>query len=130
MKPLIARWVVDAVLAEAAAAPGQEACGLLLGRNGQIEAHLPTRNIATDPRTAFEVDPAALLAAHRAARAGGPAVLGHYHSHPHGRAEPSEADARAATWDGTLWLIAAAGHARLFRAAAEGHFVEQPLAAG
>jgi proteasome lid subunit RPN8/RPN11 len=40
-------------------------------------------------------------------RFGGARLIGHYHSHPRGDAEPSPRDAEAATTDGALWLIAA-----------------------
>jgi proteasome lid subunit RPN8/RPN11 len=105
---------------EAAATPEVEVCGLLLGRDGRVDEARPCRNVAADPARRFEIDPAALLAAHRAARAGGPAVLGCYHSHPSGRAEPSPCDAAAAEPNGWLWLIVAAGEVRGWRAGDEG----------
>src|SRR4051794_25658977 len=92
------------LLDEAASAPAQEICGLLFGTRERIEAAQPTRNVAADPRAWFEVDPAALFAALRAERAGGPALIGHYHSHPGGRAAPSPRDLAAAE-PGRLWLI-------------------------
>ena len=55
-----------------------------------------------DALTGFAAAPAALFAALRAARAGGPAVIGHYHSHPSGQATPSATDADAAAADGIL----------------------------
>ena len=88
-------------------ADGNEVCGLLLGRGRRIDAILPTANVASDPTRHFELDPVTLIAAHRAARAGGPAVIGHYHSHPSGVAAPSPTDAACAAPDGTLWLIVA-----------------------
>ena len=75
----------------------------------------PAANVAPDRARSFELDPATLLSAHKAARAGGPAVLGHYHSHPSGFAMPSAADA-AAAYPGTLWMIVADGEAALFEA--------------
>ena len=54
------------------------------------------------------------VAAHRAARDAGPAVIGHYHSHPSGVAVPSATDAACAAPDGTLWLIVAGDVARLW----------------
>lgn len=64
-------------------------------------------NVAPDPLRHFEIDPAALIAAHRASRAGGLAVLGYFHSHPNGLARPSATDARAAAGDGRIWAILA-----------------------
>ena len=81
---------------------------------------LPSANVAADPARFFEIDPAALLAAHRAARSGGPQVIGHYHSHPNGRAEPSPRDAADAAPDGSIWLIAASGRLTAWRAGPHG----------
>lgn len=109
--------------------PGRERCGLLLGRPGRIEAARPCVNVAADSAVAFEIDPAALLAAHRAARAGGLAVIGHYHSHPSGPARPSPADAAAAHGDGALWMILGPDDTGLFAAVAGGaiHAAFEPL---
>lgn len=93
-----------------------EVCGLLLGTAERIEAILPAANVAADPARHFELDPAVLIAAHRMARSGGPAIIGHYHSHPSGVAAPSATDAACATPDGSLWLIVGGGEATLWRA--------------
>jgi len=81
----------------------------------RIDALLETPNVASDPATTFEIDPAALFAALRAERAGGPRILGHYHSHPSGSPTPSARDAAMALQPGRLWLIVAAGAARMWR---------------
>jgi predicted GIY-YIG superfamily endonuclease/proteasome lid subunit RPN8/RPN11 len=101
------------------AAP-QEACGILLGQGNRIERAQPARNVHPAPRTHFEIDPQALIDAHRAARAGGPQVLGYYHSHPSGPAEPSDTDRAMAAGDGSVWAIAAAGDVRCWRDDAAG----------
>ena len=105
-------WTVtSAVLAmlraEAAAAHPLECCGLLLGRGGAITGAVPAANVAGEPWHRFEIDPAVLIAAHRAARAGGPQVLGYYHSHPTGVARPSATDRGQAAGDGRVWAIVA-----------------------
>lgn len=116
----ISSGLVAELLAMAAAAPDVEICGLLFGTAQAIRDAESCRNVAPAPDRAFELDPAALIAAHRRARAGGPAIIGHYHSHPLGRPEPSRTDAEAAAPDGALWLILAGGAARLWRAGAGG----------
>lgn len=120
MTVTIASELVGQILGEAAASPAAEICGLLLGETDAITAALPCRNVAADPARRFEIDPAALIAAHRAARNGGPQVVGHYHSHPSGVAVPSARDAAEAAADGTLWLIAAGGMLRAWRAVEDG----------
>ena len=97
--------------AAAQAAP-KEACGLLLGAGGVIEEARTCANLAVNPLRFFEIDPAALIAAHRAERGGGPALLGYWHSHPSGRAEPSAEDQRQASGDGKIWAIIGSGIAQ------------------
>ena len=100
----------------AEAHPEQEVCGLLLGRDDRVEAAQAAANVSAAPRSAFEIDPATLLQAHRRARMSGEhRILGYYHSHPSGDADPSPRDAAQAAPDGMLWLILAAGEARLWR---------------
>ncbi|QJU60820.1 M67 family metallopeptidase [Sphingomonas sp. AP4-R1] len=124
----IARICLDRLRAEAAASPEREICGLLFGTPVRIEAALATLNIAARIEDEFEIDPRALIAAHRAERAGGPRLIGHYHSHPSGSAFPSARDAAAAE-PGRLWLILASGDARLWRSEIDG-FAAVPLDIG
>ncbi len=115
-----------------AAATCEEICGLLLGCEGRVERLVACRNVAADPAVRFEIDPAALIAAHRSARHGGPAVIGHYHSHPSGIARPSPRDAADAVPDGSIWLIVAGAEVTAWRAVAGGallgRFDKLPLA--
>jgi proteasome lid subunit RPN8/RPN11 len=105
------------VLAEARAAHPGECCGLLVGRReGDAAAALSlhaARNLSAHD-DAFEIDPADQFAALRAARAAGLALIGCYHSHPHGAAQPSQADLVGAGEDGFIWLIAAADELAAF----------------
>ncbi len=87
-----------------AASPDAEICGLLIGRDA-IEEIVPTRNVARNPEKSFEIDPSALFAAIRRERDEGKAILGYYHSHPHGAAVPSAHDAAQACVDNRIWLI-------------------------
>lgn len=96
------------MLAHAAKSPDGEVCGLLFGSVEEVAAVQPTRNVAANPATAFEIDPAALIAAHKAARAGGPLLLGCYHSHPNGVGVPSATDCAQAP-AGDIWIIVAGG---------------------
>ena len=107
MKLTIASGVRAAVLAHTRAEHPREACGMLLGVGGAATRSIAAANVAVRPEAGFEIDPAALLRVHREARGAGEAVLGHYHSHPNGRAEPSRTDAARAVQDGQVWLIAA-----------------------
>lgn len=108
----ISRALLDEIARLAALEAETEICGLLLGRGNVVEAIRPCANVAGEPARRFEIDPAALFAAHKAARRGEAATpIGHYHSHPSGSAEPSACDALAAE-AGSIWLIAAGGMIR------------------
>src|SRR6478736_4541286 len=111
----LTRAAFERISGEAARALPEEACGLLLGRGGRIEQAKPARNVHPTPQTHFEIDPQALIDAHRAARDGGPRVLGYYHSHPTGRAEPSATDRAQASGDGRIWAIAAGDDVTFWR---------------
>ncbi|MEM7703610.1 MAG: M67 family metallopeptidase [Pseudomonadota bacterium] len=84
-----------------------EACGLLLGRAGRITLARPTANTHPTPETHFEIDPQALIDAHRAEREGGQRVMGYFHSHPAGDPHPSETDKAMSAGDGKVWAIVA-----------------------
>jgi desampylase len=106
--------------AEARAAFPRECCGLIEGlRHGtRLEALAlhAARNLAAAPDR-FEIDPADHLRLQRAARARGTAIVGCYHSHPGGRAEPSAHDLAGASEEGFVWLIAAIDGAQVEAAA-------------
>ncbi|MBU6444102.1 MAG: M67 family metallopeptidase [Alphaproteobacteria bacterium] len=96
--------------AEARAAFPAECCGLI---EGQIEgeeaaaaALHPTKNLAAGPDR-FEIDPAEHVRLLRALRGSGRDIIGCYHSHPNGQAEPSPRDRESAAEAGFVWLIVA-----------------------
>lgn len=108
------------LLTEAAAAHPAECCGLLEGvREGgvvRITALHPSNNLSPTPQTAFEIDPSLQFSLLRGLRGSGRAVVGCYHSHPNGRAEPSPRD-RAQGWEeGFVWVITATGVVAAYQA--------------
>lgn len=66
----------------------------------------PMPNIAQEADR-FEIDPAAHIALLRTLRGSRRGIVGCYHSHPNGRAEPSERDRANTDDEGFLWLITA-----------------------
>jgi proteasome lid subunit RPN8/RPN11 len=110
----VASSVIATMIAETASAAPAECCGLLLGGE-TIERAVPTANVAADPLRHFEIDPQALISAHRAARAGGLQVLGYYHSHPSGHPVPSATDCEHAGGDGRVWAIVAEGRVAFWK---------------
>ena len=127
MSVTISSELLGRLLAEAAASPDVEICGLLFGAAGSIEAAEACANVAANPARAFEIDPKALFAAHRRARGGAAAVIGHYHSHPSGLPVPSPRDAAQAMGDGAVWVILGGGLARAWRSVEIGAFVEEMI---
>lgn len=115
MKLQLSRIHQRQLLAWAAEAGVYECCGLLLGREDTVEKVELTLNVADNPMYEFEIDPLALIAAEKRARQGGPSILGYFHSHPNGIAEPSIKDAQMAAADGRRWLIIADGRITSWR---------------
>jgi len=115
----ISRVALAQILQAASASPDREICGLLLGSGHAVDEVLPCVNVAAEPRDSFEIDPAALIGAWRAARSGGIAPIGHYHSHPDGSTRPSPRDAALAE-PGSFWIIVGDGDASCWRAEASG----------
>ena len=109
------REVLDGLQDEARRAAPCEACGLLLGRGQAIDRILPARNVHPVPQTHFEIDPQALVDAHRAERGGGLRLIGYYHSHPRGAAEPSATDRAQSSGDGRIWAIVGVDGVRFWR---------------
>ncbi len=115
---------IAAIRAHAAETPNVEVCGLLFGTVEAVDAVQRCANVADAPETRFEMDPAALIAAHKAARSGGAKLIGHYHSHPGGVCAPSEADRAEAIDAGQYWLITAGAEIGLWHVEAPHHFAE------
>lgn len=113
-----------ALLGDAQARAPHEACGILLGDGLRVARAIACANIHPGPETHFEIDPQALIDAHRAARAAaegaGAQVVGYYHSHPSGPPHPSATDRAMAPGDGSIWAIVAQGAISFWRDTAKG----------
>lgn len=96
----------------------EEACGLLVGRSAPGEAYRvstveASANVAEPPRTRrFEVDPKLRLRLERELRENPDSVIGVYHSHPDGGAEPSKTDIAMIFEPDMVWLITAVADGR------------------
>lgn len=90
----------------ALAAWPREACGLLEGPDAsRVTAVVRCANLHDDPERRYTIDPEAFLRAEHTARVRGRAIVGTWHSHPHGDARPSATDIEQA-WPGWSYLIA------------------------
>ncbi|WP_434657765.1 C40 family peptidase [Chromobacterium violaceum] len=87
---------IAAMLDYAAQAGEREACGLVLD-SGRVYA---CRNVAAEPAHFFQIDPAGWAAAEQLGR-----IVGIWHSHPHGTAEPSLVDRAMCERTGLPWYI-------------------------
>jgi desampylase len=124
-------WIASslhaALIQIADASPAVEVCGLLFGTPTRIDAFQRVLNASETPETAFEIDPQALIAAHKSARSNGPALIGSFHSHPNGVCAPSHTDHAASAGDGAIWLIIAGGKIGAWRAEGTGRLIECAL---
>jgi len=95
------------MIAHAREARPAECCGLVGGDGEGVGASVyRLRNIAPDPRVAYDGDPQDLCEAQRAMRARGEALLGIYHSHPREAVPaPSESDVRLAYHPSAIYFI-------------------------
>jgi proteasome lid subunit RPN8/RPN11 len=101
------RQIMDA----AETAYPNECCGLLVGHrlpNGTVEVTRvhPSANLRPQPDR-FEIDPRLWVDLARALGKGPQQIVGLYHSHPDGPAQPSATDLRAAWGEEMVWLIVA-----------------------
>jgi desampylase len=126
MTILITSELHQLLLEMAAVHPEQEVCGLLYGLYNRVQSIELIANVSPAPSSSFEIDPTALIAAHRAAREGGPAIIGCFHSHPNGRTSPSPRDEASSAGDGLIWLIIAGDIITGWRAMQSG-FEPQPI---
>jgi proteasome lid subunit RPN8/RPN11 len=87
----------------------EEFCAILLGRRdpagSRVTRLLPTPNVHANPRRAYSISPAAVIAAQRKSREHDLQILGFVHSHPDHTAKPSPADLDQALWMGCLYGI-------------------------
>ena len=86
-----------------------------------------TKNISDDRRLRFEIDPARLIAAEKADRAGREFLLGYFHSHPDRRALPSATDTAMANMDGRIWVIIGGTDVTAWKMTASGKFQQQEV---
>jgi len=88
-----------------------EACGLVIGRGkGQlirVTRVVPAANLLAETGDRFELDPAVRLQVERELRESGAKdrIVGHYHSHTDGTADPSGTDRAMAFEPELAWVI-------------------------
>ena len=123
-KLLLPPAVHETLVSHASDGAPAEVCGVLLGTGREsdpvrVTESRPVPNVASEPRTRYELDPAATAAAFEAVEGDGTAterdvpgdadgtteVVGFYHSHPRGPPGPSATDRAQAQWPGYVYLV-------------------------
>ncbi len=82
-----------------------ESCGILTGKDGQVEKTYRTKNIASTPYTRFLIDPQEQLIIFNEIEKENRNMLAIYHSHTHTPAYPSATDCELATYQDVFYLI-------------------------
>ena len=82
----------------------EEACGLLFGNDGKVEAVIPITN-GLHSQTQFRMDPGEQVKTLLDMEARGKELIAIYHSHPTGPDHPSQKDNAEFTYPGTIYLI-------------------------
>ncbi|MCI5104870.1 M67 family metallopeptidase [Algiphilus sp.] len=102
---VLPRRIAIQLMHEAQRQPDREVCGLIAESGNGDKRIYVIRNAAAAPEKAFEMDPQALVAAHRRMREAGEQLWAIYHSHPHGDATPSSVDLRESGHPEALQII-------------------------
>ncbi|MBC7951485.1 MAG: M67 family metallopeptidase [Rhodospirillaceae bacterium] len=103
--------LLKAMADAAEAAFPAECCGLIIGRGkGQlvrVTQLVPATNLLAETGDRFELDPAVRLKVERDLRETGTKdrIIGHYHSHTDGTADPSATDRAMAFEPNLAWII-------------------------
>ncbi|HEY4330817.1 MAG TPA: M67 family metallopeptidase [Phycisphaerae bacterium] len=92
------------MLVHAAESYPNECCGIVLGSSSAISQTVRARNLATEPRRNYVVDPLAILKAESGDRSISVDIAGFYHSHPDHPGVPSGLDMEQ-SWDTYLYII-------------------------
>lgn len=100
----IGRSILKAMLAHLKSVYPSEGCGLLAGKDSHVHKHYPIDNRLQSP-TAFEMEPAQLVAAMTSIEAQDLNLLAIYHSHPHTSAYPSPTDIAQANYPNAVQII-------------------------
>jgi proteasome lid subunit RPN8/RPN11 len=123
------RDLLDAMVAHCRAEHPLEACGVLAGRDGVPERHIPMRN-AEASRTRYAMDPDEQLAVWRDIDQRGEEPVVIYHSHPATEAVPSAPDVEFAGEPGAHYVIVSTRgdepEVRSYRIA-DGEAAEEPV---
>ena len=96
----------------------EECCGFLLGETNEmqhVKKAIRAKNVAkTSRETKFVIDPREFMKVEKMAKSAKLNIIGIYHSHPNGRAEPSKFDLEVA-WPSYSYIILSVLHSKPFK---------------
>jgi proteasome lid subunit RPN8/RPN11 len=96
--------IYDGIVAQAYAELPNEACGLLVGREGEVVKQYALTNVDQSSEH-FSFDPSEQFQVFRSARNEQLEIVANYHSHPESPSRPSVEDIRLAYDPDILYLI-------------------------
>jgi proteasome lid subunit RPN8/RPN11 len=99
------RNLVNQVLAHAQQDEHIESCGLISASGGNPSHYYAVKNIAADPSTRFEMEPAQQIAAMKHMREQGEDLFAIVHSHPEGPPLPSATDMQEVGYPDAYYII-------------------------
>lgn len=102
---ILSREHLKQIIDHSYAAFPYEGCGLAGGKDNVVSVIIPVPNASLTPLNAFEMERQAMVDAVVGLQRADLDVVAIYHSHPHGRAIPSERDIAEATWPDAVYLI-------------------------
>lgn len=106
----VPRRVRNSIVDHAQRGRPAEVCGILGGAfdddHSVVRSVHEARNVAEPPETRYAIAPEEQLELMERIDDSGEDVVGFYHSHPSGPAEPSATDAARATWANRSYVIA------------------------
>ena len=106
--------IIDRIRAEASHSQA-EICGALIGDGHFVTAAVPLANHSGHTHDSFYIPAEEVLRLERAADLEGLMLMGFYHSHPNGDAEPSATDVHEAVPGYVYWIVSGSGDVRAWR---------------
>lgn len=102
----LTKQVVDTIQSDCRNCFPMEACGFLIGTNGNAKIVLESKiakNMSTEPNR-YTINPLEYYTVEQSLEGSSSTILGFYHSHPNGSAKPSSIDRKQA-WEGYSYVI-------------------------
>ena len=107
---LMSSTLLDRIRSQCAATPQLEICGALIGTPERICDVVPLKNLSSTPATDYLIPASEVLRLELRGE-----LVGFYHSHPNGSAEPSQKDLELAVPGYIYLIVPPCGAARAWR---------------